>query len=111
MQTFRNVIGYWAVIGCIIAFARFVSAPAIAGDAVDWSSASDLQVMLHAVEQTEPTNSSPRLVGTFWSAQHAPGTTQPWPPLPGNFRQTPVWDLGDNTYLLNDLGAITTTGW
>ena len=71
---------------------------------VDWSAASDLEVMLQAVEMT-PTvsaDSMPRF-GTFYSAQHAPGTRLAWPPLPGNSRQVPAWNLGDGVYLLDDL--------
>jgi hypothetical protein len=71
---------------------------------VDWSSASDLEVMLQAVESTPAIspNSVPP-VGTFWSAQHAPGTRLEWPPLPGNLLGLPVWNLGDGVYLLDDL--------
>jgi hypothetical protein len=56
-----------------------------AGSPVDWYSASDMQVMLQAVEMmpTMPMDSTPRY-GTFYSAQHAPGTRSAWPPLPGN---------------------------
>lgn len=71
---------------------------------VDWSTVSDMQVLLRAVEQlpTMPATNAPR-VGTFWSAQHLPGaSTVPWPPLPANVRQSPFWDLGDNVFLLDD---------
>ena len=71
--------------------------------AADWTSASDLQVMLQAVEMmpTVSADSLPRS-GTFYSAQHAPGSPQPWPPLPGNPNGLPAWNLGDGVYLLND---------
>jgi hypothetical protein len=61
------------------------------------------QVLLRAVEMmpTIPADSLPP-VGTFYSAQHAPGTAQPWPPLPVNSRQVPVWDLGDGVFLMAD---------
>jgi hypothetical protein len=74
-----------------------------AGSPVDWSSASDMQVMLQAVEMmpTMPADSTPRY-GTFYSAQHAPGTRSAWPPLPGNPNNLPVWNLGDGVYLLAD---------
>ena len=74
------------------------------GANVDWNKASDTQVLLQAVEllPTSPAASAPR-VGTFYSAQHAPGTRQPWPPLPANSWQLPVWNLGDGIYLLDDL--------
>lgn len=64
---------------------------------------SDLEVMLQAIESVPPAPAAtaPR-AGTFYSAQHAPGTRQAWPPLPGNSRQLPVWNLGDDIYLLDD---------
>jgi len=70
---------------------------------VNWTTASDLQVMLQAVEQTTPLPASavPHF-GTFYSAQHAPGGANQWPPLPANVRGVNVWDLGGNFYLLDD---------
>jgi len=69
----------------------------------DVNAMSDEQVLLRAVEMmpTIPADSLPP-VGTFYSAQHAPGTAQPWPPLPVNSRQVPVWDMGDGVYLMAD---------
>jgi hypothetical protein len=70
---------------------------------VDWSSASDLEVMLLAVESVTPAPaSSASRFGTFYSAQHAPGTRNAWPPLPSNARRVPVWNLGDGVYLIDD---------
>ena len=73
-------------------------------DNVDWSSASDLEVELKAVESlpTIPATAAPQ-EGTFWSAQHAPGSGSEWPPMPGNIRNVPVWDMGDGIYLLDDM--------
>ena len=73
---------------------------------VDWNSASDLEVMLQAVEMlpTVSADSVP-MSGTFFSAQHAPGTRFAWPPLPCNSRQVPIWNLGDGVYLLDDLAV------
>lgn len=70
---------------------------------IDWRSASDVQVMLQAI-QSLPTVSadSVRPYGNYYSAQHAPGTRLAWPPLPGNSRSVPVWDLGDGFFLLDD---------
>jgi hypothetical protein len=64
---------------------------------------SDTEVLLQAVEATTttPAGSLPE-AGTFWSAQHAPGSAEPWPPLPGNMLGLPVWSLGDGVYLLDD---------
>jgi len=39
--------------------------------------------------------------GTFWSAQHSPASTSPWPPLPSSFG-LPAWPLGDGIFLLDD---------
>jgi hypothetical protein len=70
---------------------------------VDWSSVSDLEVMLLAVESVQPAPaSSASRFGTFYSAQHAPGTRNAWPPLPSNARRVPVWNLGDGVYLIDD---------
>ena len=59
--------------------------------------------MLQAVEEmpTVSADSMPRF-GTFYSAQHSPASPEPWPPLPGNIRQVPAWNLGDGVYLLDD---------
>jgi predicted esterase len=66
-------------------------------------SMSDFEVELQAIEMTTPAlaDSIPRF-GTFYSAQHAPGTAEPWPPLPGNIRQLPAWSVGSNFFLLDD---------
>ncbi len=59
--------------------------------------------MLEAIELTTPTPaSSLPQAGTFWSAQHAPGTPLAWPPLPGNIWGLDAWSLGDGVFLLND---------
>lgn len=65
--------------------------------------ATDEQVMLMAIEQTTPTPAlSLPFSGTYWSAQHAPGTLNAWPPLPGNMWGLDAWPLGDGVFLLND---------
>jgi hypothetical protein len=55
---------------------------------VSLESASDEQIMLQAVESVTPVpfaNIPPKQrAGTFWSAQHPPDGSSPWPPLPGN---------------------------
>jgi len=72
---------------------------------IDWSTAADWQVALQAIEQVPPMPADDVTNGaTFWSAQHAPGSAEPWPPLPGNILDMSAWDLGDGTYLLDDLG-------
>ena len=96
--------------GLMLAHAQQAATPVQSGATslteanVDWSSASDLEVMLLAVESVTPAPaSSATRFGTFYSAQHAPGTRSEWPPLPSNVRQLPVWNLGDGVYLLDDL--------
>ena len=68
---------------------------------------SDLEVELKAVESVPPmpAESLPE-AGTFWSAQHAPGTAEEWPPLPTSFGMG-AWSLGDDgVYLLADLNHV-----
>jgi hypothetical protein len=65
--------------------------------------ASDLDVMLQAVEATTPmpaTNAPD--AGNFYSAQHAPGSEAEWPPLPADVLGLPIWPLGDGYYVLDD---------
>ncbi|HEY5297089.1 MAG TPA: hypothetical protein VIK59_04125 [Verrucomicrobiae bacterium] len=66
----------------------------------DYSSLSDFEIELKAVESTTPTAAmaAPQM-GTFYSAQHA----EDWPPLPENINNAPVWNLGDGLFLLSDL--------
>ncbi len=50
-------------------------APPLTDANVDWTSASDLEVMLQAVESVTPAPAATASkFGTFYSAQHAPGT-------------------------------------
>jgi hypothetical protein len=66
-------------------------------------SEADLEAMLQALEQTPPTPASSLPdTGTFWSAQHAPGTSDEWPPLPVDALSLDAWSLGDGIYLLDD---------
>jgi hypothetical protein len=61
--------------------------------------ASDLEVMLQAVEATMPVPAVQLPTsGNFYSAQHY----NDWPPLPGNVLGLPAWPLGDGTFLLDD---------
>ena len=70
---------------------------------INQSSTTDGQVMLLALEQTTPVPaSSVPNAGTFWSAQHAPGTAEAWPPFPDNMWNLSVWPLGGGQYLLDD---------
>ncbi|MEJ0091058.1 MAG: hypothetical protein WDM80_15110 [Limisphaerales bacterium] len=59
--------------------------------------------MLQAIQATTPVPASFATNGSnFYSAQHAPDTAEPWPPLPGNIRGLDVWALGDGFFLLDD---------
>jgi hypothetical protein len=71
---------------------------------IDWSTASDDQVLLQAIEETTPVpaNEVP-MSGEFYSAQHSPLSTSGWPPLPGNVNDLAAWNLGDNVWLLDDV--------
>jgi hypothetical protein len=119
MKSIRNLLIGIIITGGLAASLHFLHAQtAVAGgfngnivpiqssaiSTVDWNTASDMQVLLQAVEMlpTVSANSTSR-AGTFWSAQHAPGSSEPWPPLPSNVRQFDAWNLGDNVFLLNDL--------
>ena len=76
-------------------------------DAAAVATMSDTEILLQAVEMTTPmpADSLPE-AGTYWSAQHAPGTADEWPPLPSSFGMG-AWSLGDgNVFLLNDLNHV-----
>jgi hypothetical protein len=73
----------------------------------DVSGLSDLEVELKAVEllPTIPADLLPP-GGTFWSAQHAPGSREPWPPLPNSFGMG-AWPLGNgDVFLLDDRNFV-----
>jgi hypothetical protein len=63
----------------------------------------ELAAQLAAIEQLptiDPTNVPDGLMGgTYFSAQFPT-----WAPLPANIFHVPVWSLGDNYFLLDDLG-------
>lgn len=64
---------------------------------------SDLAAMLEIIESVSPVPASqlPE-TGTFWSAQHAPSSSTPWPPMPCNVLGLSAWPLGDGVFLLAD---------
>jgi len=63
------------------------------------ASAGDWEAMLQTLAATTPlpTESVPPS-GTFYSAQNPN-----WPPLPCNIHNVPVWNLGNDCYLLDDV--------
>lgn len=103
-RNFITVLSLSCLTGLGLSHAQ-TAATAVQGGAgsQDVRSLSDTEVLLQAIESVPPAPaaSAPR-AGTFFSAQHAPGTRLAWPPLPGNYG-LPVWNLGDGVYLLDDL--------
>ncbi len=70
----------------------------------DVSNLSDLEVELKALEMATPlAASNAPSAGNFYSALHAPGSAEEWPPLPGNIFNLPVWPLDTNIFVLDDL--------
>ena len=100
MKTVRSI----ALCGVALAASfYFVHAQEIATSDQSVQAMSDTEVMLRALESTTPTpaTSLPQ-AGTYWSAQHAPGTANEWPPLPGDMWGLSAWPMGDGVFLLND---------
>jgi hypothetical protein len=105
------------IIGCLFAIGLFVAlhfaraqATADTDSAVmtdhntDVSDLSDLEVELKALEMATPLAASNiPASGNFYSAQHAPGSATPWPPMPGNIFQLSAWQLDTNIFVLDDL--------
>jgi hypothetical protein len=105
------------VFGCLFTIGLFVAlhfaraqttsdttGPVMTDPNEDVTGLSDLAVEIKALELATPIAASNEpSVGNFYSAQHAPGSTSEWPPLPGNIDSMPVWPLDTNTYLLDDL--------
>jgi hypothetical protein len=106
------------IIGCLFTMGLFVAlhfaraqATDDTGSAVmtdpstDVSDLSDLAVELKALEMATPIAASNEpSVGNFYSAQHAPGSAEEWPPMPGNIFGLPVWPLDTNIFVIDDLG-------
>jgi hypothetical protein len=105
------------IIGCLFTIGLFVAlhfaraqATADTGSAVmtdpstDVSDLSDLEVELKALEMATPlAASNATSSGNFYSAQHSPGSSSPWPPLPDNMFYLPIWPLDSNIFVLDDL--------
>ncbi len=70
----------------------------------DVSNLSDLEVELKALEMATPlAASNAPSAGNFYSAQHAPGSAEEWPPLPANMFNLPIWPLDTNVFVIDDL--------
>jgi len=104
-RNFIIILSLASIIALSLSLAQEMAMPVQSGaiSTVDWNAASDMQVLLQAVEML-PTVSAESIppFGTFYSAQHAPGSAEQWPPLPSNVRQVPLWNLGDGVYLMAD---------
>jgi hypothetical protein len=102
MKLIKNVFNGLFILAGIIALSSLLHAQDTANPL---QAATDLDAMLQAVEATTPLPADTATdYGIFYSAQHAPGSDDEWPPLPGNIRSVPVWPLGNDFYLLDDLG-------
>jgi hypothetical protein len=113
MKSIRNLPVALFILGGFIALISLLHAQEQeAGVAVQMGTATltatpvqamtDEEVMLQAVEATEPIPASVLTNGgTFWSASHAPGSAEPWAPLPSNFGMA-AWALSGNVYILDD---------
>jgi hypothetical protein len=102
MKSIRNIFCRLFILGGFVAVSSLLHAQETANPL---QAATDLDTMLQAVEQTTPLPADTATdYGIFYSAQHAPGSDDEWPPLPGNIRSVPVWPLGNDFYLLDDLG-------
>jgi len=111
MKSIRSFLIGLVISGSLAASLHFLHAQESATSTLSQQAVnamSDTEVMLQAVESVPPAPAStaPRF-STFYSAMHAPGTRHPWPPLPGNSQQLPVWNLGDGIYLLDDLQLMS----
>jgi hypothetical protein len=111
MKNLKKIAVSLAGIVTFIALINFLHAQDTASpfqlDSATVAGMSDLEVELKAVESVPPmpAESLPE-AGTFWSAQHAPGTADEWPPLPTSFGMG-AWSLGDDgVYLLADLNHV-----
>jgi hypothetical protein len=113
MNTLSKTIGGLFIVGGFIALLSLLHAQETAtlDQNVDASltvtngisAMTDLEVELNAIEMTTPlpATNSPDF-GNFYSAQHAPGSEEEWPPLPADVMKLPVWPLGDGYYLFDD---------
>jgi hypothetical protein len=91
--------------GLMLAHAAGTGSGETTTDASTVTVSEELAAQLAAIEQQptiDPTNVPDGLMGgTYYSAQFPL-----WAPLPGNIFHVPVWSLGGDVYLLDDLGII-----
>jgi len=101
-------IALWALAGLAALMVAHTGLADGTGDTTGASTVTvseELAAQLAAIEQQptiDPTNVPDGLMGgTYYSAQFPL-----WAPLPGNIFHVPVWSLGGDVYLLDDLGII-----
>jgi hypothetical protein len=76
----------------------------LSSSSISLESATDVPAMMEALESVSPVpfDVTQQSSGTFWSAQHLPGSQTPWPPLPCNGLNLDIWPLGDGSFILDD---------
>src|SRR5476649_2132415 len=102
MKSIRSFLFGAGFIFALSSFLHAQEAATVSSADATVDSMTDLEVLLKAVQATPsiPAASLPD-VGTFWSAQHAPGSAVEWAPMPSNFGLS-AWQLDNGSYLLND---------
>jgi hypothetical protein len=103
MKLIKRMVSALLVGGGLMAGSNFVHAQETATPDDSLQAITDLDVMIQALESTTPlpATAAPN-AGNFYSAQHAPNTEEPWPPLPADVLGLPVWPLRGDYYLLDD---------
>jgi hypothetical protein len=100
----RSILLGLGILTAVLVQAQETTFTDLSATNIDWSSAADWQVALQAIEQVPPMPAADATNGvTFWSVEDNPASVEPWPPLPANLTGRPLWDLGDGTYLLDDV--------
>jgi alpha-tubulin suppressor-like RCC1 family protein len=99
MKTIRSDLRNLAIICGLITLFSYAHAQETAPSNQSIQAASDLDLMLQALEQTTPLPATETPdSGTFYTVQHM----DDWPPLPGNTMDLPFWSIGDGYYVLDD---------
>jgi hypothetical protein len=85
LKSIRRIIGGLLIGGGLMALSNFVHGQETATPDESLQAITDLDVMIQALESTTPlpATAAPN-AGNFYSAQHAPNTEEPWPPLPAD---------------------------
>jgi len=99
MIQIRNSLVFSFVLSVFVVWSGLLHAQVIATSNQSIQSATDLGVMIQALETTTPMSASqlPDNARGFYSAQNPD-----WPPMPGDVFWLPIWPLGDGLYVLDD---------